>query len=137
MDKYLVAAFGKLQCIFDECQEDALEFAERSNKVFIHPFDDPRIIEGQGTVAREILDELSSVDFLFVPIGGGGLAAGTGSYFKTHSPQTQIIGVEPAGAPSMKEALNAGHPVTLEKIHRFVDGASVQRVGDITFSICK
>jgi threonine dehydratase len=122
---------------FEECQQGAWQFAERANKIFIPPFDHPRIIEGQGTVAKEILDELSGIDFLFVPVGGGGLSAGVGHYFKTYSPHTRIIGVEPAGAPSMKEALKAGHPVTLDKIQRFVDGASVQRVGDLTFSICK
>jgi threonine dehydratase len=122
---------------FDECQQHALQFAADNKKVFIPPFDHPRIIEGQGTVAKEILDELSGIDYLFVPIGGGGLCAGVSTYFKTYSPQTKIVGVEPAGAPSMKEALKAGEPVRLEKIQRFVDGASVQRVGDLTFSIAK
>ncbi len=122
---------------FDECQQHALKFASDNNQVFIPPFDHPRIIEGQGTVAKEILDEISGIDFLFVPIGGGGLCAGVSTYFKTYSPQTKIVGVEPAGAPSMKEALKAGEPVRLEKIQRFVDGASVQRVGDLTFSIAK
>jgi threonine dehydratase len=77
------------------------------------------------------------LDFIFMAVGGGGLSAGVGSYFKTFSPQTKIIGVEPKGAPSMYEALKAGEPVTLENIERFVDGAAVKRVGDITFSICK
>lgn len=122
---------------FDQCQTHAQEFAEANNMVFIPPFDHVKVIEGQGTVGKEILDELSGIDYLFVPIGGGGLCAGTGEYFRTFSPNTQIIGVEPAGAPSMKEALKAGTPVRLEKIQRFVDGASVQKVGDITFGICK
>ncbi len=122
---------------FDECQQHALKFAEEKNMTFIPPFDNIKVIEGQGTVAKEILDDLSNIDFLFVPIGGGGLCSGVGSYFKTYSPQTQIIGVEPAGAPSMKEALKAGKPVRIENIQRFVDGAAVQRVGDLTFSICK
>lgn len=122
---------------FDECQKHALKFSEESNKTFIPPFDNIKVIEGQGTVGKEILDELSNIDFIFLPIGGGGLCAGVGSYFKTYSPQTQVIGVEPAGAPSMKEALKAGKPVRIENIQRFVDGAAVQRVGDLTFSICK
>jgi threonine dehydratase len=122
---------------FDECQKHALKFVEESNKTFIPPFDNVKVIEGQGTVAKEILDEISNIDFLFVPIGGGGLCSGVGSYFKTYSPQTQVIGAEPAGAPSMKEALKAGKPVRIENIQRFVDGAAVQRVGDLTFSICK
>src|SRR5258705_7427845 len=104
---------------------------------FIPPFDDHRIIEGQGTVAVEILADKPGVDYVFVPVGGGGLSAGVGSYFKIFSPKTKIIGLEPEGAPSMYEALKAGKPVTLESIDRFVDGAAVKRVGDITFSICK
>ncbi|MFM8833687.1 MAG: pyridoxal-phosphate dependent enzyme, partial [Cytophagales bacterium] len=84
-----------------------------------------------------ILEEQSDIDYLFVPIGGGGLCAGMAHYFKTYSPQTKIIGVEPTGAPSMKEALKAGKPVVLEKIQRFVDGASVKKVGELTFELCK
>lgn len=122
---------------FDECQAHALEYTQKNNMVFIPPFDHLKVIEGQGTVAKEILDEVSGIDYVFVPIGGGGLCAGLGEYFKTYSPQTKIIGVEPTGAPSMKEALKEGKPVKLEKIQRFVDGASVQRVGDLTFSFCK
>ena len=122
---------------FDECQAHALEFAGKNGMVFIPPFDHLKVIEGQGTVAKEILDELSDIDYIFIPIGGGGLCAGAGTYFNTYSPDTRIIGVEPSGAPSMKEALQAGKPVKLEKIQRFVDGASVQRVGDITFEFCK
>lgn len=122
---------------FDECQTHALEFTASNGMVFIPPFDHPKVIEGQGTVGKEILDEISNIDYIFVPVGGGGLCAGLGSYVKTYSPATLIVGVEPAGAPSMKEALKAGKPVKLEKIQRFVDGASVQKVGDLTFPICK
>lgn len=122
---------------FDECQSHALEFSSTKNMIFIPPFDHLKVIEGQGTVGKEILEEVSGVGYIFVPIGGGGLCAGIGDYFKTYSPLTKIVGVEPFGAPSMKEALKAGKPVKLEKIQRFVDGASVQKVGDITFSICK
>jgi len=122
---------------FDECQAHALEFAKESEMIFIPPFDHPKIIAGQGTVAREIIDELSGIDFIFVPIGGGGLAAGIGIYVKENSPDTKIVGVEPLGAPAMAEALKAGHPVVLDKINRFVDGAAVKRVGDLTFEICK
>ena len=122
---------------FDECQVYALEFTKENNRVFIPPFDHLKVIEGQGTVGKEILDELTGIDYIFIPIGGGGLCAGVGEYFKTYSPKTHIVGVEPLGAPSMKEALKAGKPVKLEKIQRFVDGASVQKVGDITFEFCK
>ena len=100
-------------------------------------FDDPRIIEGQGTVAVEILEDKTDIDYLFLPVGGGGLSAGVGTYFKTYSPKTKVIGLEPEGAPSMFEAMKTGHPVTLESIDRFVDGAAVKRVGDLTFEICK
>ncbi len=122
---------------FDDCAVAAKKYTEENNMAFIPPFDDYKIIEGQATVGVEILEELSNIDYLFVPIGGGGLASGVGSYFKIFSPQTKIIGLEPEGAPSMLEAFKAGHPVTLESIDRFVDGASVKRAGEITFSICK
>ncbi|MCX6316289.1 MAG: threonine ammonia-lyase [Bacteroidetes bacterium] len=122
---------------FDDCAIAAKKFTADHNMVFIPPFDDMRIIEGQGTVGVEILEDLSEVDYLFTPVGGGGLSAGVGTYFKTYSPHTKIIGTEPEGAPSMYEAMKAGHPVTLDHIDRFVDGAAVKRVGDLTFRICK
>lgn len=122
---------------FDDCAVAAKEFTEENQMTFIPPFDDYRIIEGQGTVGVEIAEDLDSIDYVFIPVGGGGLSAGVGSYFKTFAPQTKIIGLEPEGAPAMFEAIRAGHPVTLEEIDRFVDGAAVKRVGDITFSICK
>lgn len=122
---------------FDDCAIAAKQFTEANGMVFIPPFDDLRIIEGQGTVGLEILEDQSDVDYLFVPVGGGGLSAGVGTYFKTCSPKTKIIGIEPEGAPSMFEALKAGQPVELKSIERFVDGAAVKRVGNITFSICK
>ncbi|MEP7278087.1 MAG: threonine ammonia-lyase [Bacteroidota bacterium] len=122
---------------FDDCAVAAKKYTLENDMVFIPPFDDYKIIEGQATVGVEILEDLPQVDYLFVPVGGGGLGAGVGSYFKTFSPQTLVIGVEPAGAPAMYESRLAGKPVTLESIDRFVDGAAVKRVGDITFSICK
>jgi len=122
---------------FDDCAIAAKQFTEDHGMTFIPPFEHHRIIEGQGTVAVEILDELQGIDYLFVPVGGGGLAAGMGTYFRSFSPQTRVIGLEPEGAPSMLEAFKAGHPVTLTTIDRFVDGAAVKRVGDLTFSICQ
>jgi len=122
---------------FDDCAVAAKIFTEKNGMTFIPPFDDRRIIEGQGTVALEILEDKADIDYLFVPVGGGGLSSGVGTYFKTYSPKTKIIGLEPEGAPAMFEALKAGQPVTLESIDRFVDGAAVKRVGDLTFSICK
>lgn len=122
---------------FDDCAMAAKKYTEENEMTFIPPFDDYRIIEGQGTVGVEILEDLSAIDYLFIPVGGGGLSAGVGSYFKTYSPKTNIIGLEPEGAPSMFESLKNGYPVTLDSIDRFVDGAAVKRVGDLTFSICK
>ena len=126
---------------FDECAIAAKAFTEANAMTFIPPFDDAKIIEGQGTVAKEILDDFAqiqlNIDYLFVPVGGGGLISGVGSFFKQFSPNTKIIGLEPEGAPSMKIALEKGGPVTLDDIDRFVDGAAVKRVGDITFSFCK
>ncbi|MDB5249513.1 MAG: ilvA [Segetibacter sp.] len=122
---------------FDDCAIAAKKYTEEKGMTFIPPFDDYRIIEGQATVGVEIFEELTDIDYVFIPVGGGGLSAGIGSYLKGVSPKTKIIGVEPEGAPSMSAALKAGHPVTLENIERFVDGASVKRVGDLTFPICK
>ena len=122
---------------FDDCAVAAKKYTLDNGMVFIPPFDDYKIIEGQATVGVEILEDQDKIDYLFVPVGGGGLSAGVGSYFKTFSPQTKVIGVEPAGAPAMYESKLAGYPVTLETIARFVDGAAVKRVGDLTFAICK
>ena len=123
---------------FDEAAEEAKKYCEANNAAFIHPFDDVKVIEGQATVGLEILaDAPGSVDYLIVPIGGGGLASGVGTYFKELSPNTKIIGVEPQGAPSMKESVAKGEIVTLDHIDKFVDGAAVQRVGETTFEICK
>lgn len=122
---------------FDDCAISAKKFTVENGMTFVPPFDDYRIIEGQATVGLEILEQKADIDYLFVPVGGGGLASGVGSYFKTYSPKTKIIGIEPEGAPSMHEAFKHGHPVTLDTIERFVDGASVKRTGDITFAICK
>ncbi len=123
---------------YDAANLAAVEDCKKTGMAFIHPFDDPQIIEGQATVGLEILQETKKhIDFVFVPIGGGGLAAGLGAYFKQVSPQTKIIGVEPAGAPSMKKSFEEGHVVELETIDKFVDGAAVQKVGQITFEVCK
>ncbi|HSO87892.1 MAG TPA: threonine ammonia-lyase [Draconibacterium sp.] len=123
---------------FDDAQNSALLDSNKTGMAFIHPFDDPQIIEGQATVALEILqDTKENIDFIFVPVGGGGLIAGVGAYFKQVSPHTKIIGVEPAGAPSMQKSLEAGHVLELKNIDKFVDGAAVQKVGEYTFDICK
>ena len=122
---------------YDDAQKMAIDYCRANNASFIHPFDDHKVIEGQATVGLEILqDTQRRIDYLFVPIGGGGLAAGILSLFKTLSPDTKIIGVEPEGAPSMKRSMEEGHIVELEKIDKFVDGAAVQRVGELTFPVC-
>jgi threonine dehydratase len=121
---------------FDDCAAAAKSYTEANGMYFIPPFDDERIIAGQATVGVEILEDLSNIDYVFAPVGGGGLTAGVGAYFKTISPATKIIGVEPEGAPSMVEALKEGEPITLMNIERFVDGAAVKRVGTVTYPIC-
>jgi threonine dehydratase len=122
---------------FDDCAIAARRFTTENGMIFVPPFDHEKIIEGQGTIAIEILEDQPLVDFLFIPVGGGGLAAGVGSWFKEHSPATTVIGLEPEGAPSMLEAIKAGHPVELASIDRFVDGAAVKKAGSITFPICR
>lgn len=122
---------------FDDCLAEALAYTDANRMTFIPPFDNYRIIEGQGTVGVEILEDLPGVEAVIVPIGGGGLAAGVGTYLKQHRPGILIAGVEPEGAPSMLEAFRQGGPVTLSEIDRFVDGASVKRVGALTYAICR
>ena len=122
---------------FDDCAVAAKKYTEEHGLTFIPPFDNIRIIEGQSTVGIEILEDQQDIDFIFLPVGGGGLSAGVGAYFKTEAPQTKVIGVEPEGAPSMLTAIKAGRPVQLDQIDSFVDGAAVKRVGDATFDICK
>ena len=121
----------------DDAFSEANRFCEEDGAVFIHPFDDVKIIAGQGTIGLELLeDSFNPIDYLFVPIGGGGLASGIISVFKELSPHTKIIGVEPVGAASMKTAIEKGEIVTIEDIDNFVDGAAVERAGDLTFEIC-
>ncbi len=122
---------------FDDCSAAARTFTEGQGMTFIPPFDHHRVIEGQGTVGLEILADHPNPDFVFLPVGGGGLGAGVGAVLQRHSPATTLIGVEPEGAPSMTEALRTGRPVTLPQIDRFVDGAAVKRVGELTFDICR
>ncbi len=123
---------------FDDANKVALKHSADENLPYIHPFNDEEVMAGQGTVAKEILDEmLSPVDILFVAVGGGGLISGVGSYFRQKSPDTKIIAVEAEGAPALAESLKAGRLVRLEKIDSFADGIAVQEIGDKTFEICK
>jgi threonine dehydratase len=123
---------------FDDAYQYAVEEATSKHLVFVHPFDDLQVIAGQGTVGLEILQATTqNIDYVFVPIGGGGLAAGLSTVFKQLSPNTKIIGVEPAGAPAMKNSIAIGKNTALESIDKFVDGAAVKQVGHHTFDICK
>lgn len=122
---------------YDDAYAEAMRACDEQGMTFIHPFDQPKIIAGNGTVAMEIMESLDEdADYVFVTIGGGGLAAGVGTYMKTVSPETRIIGVEPLGAASMSEAMFRKQVVTLDDIDKFVDGAAVKRVGDLTYNIC-
>ena len=123
---------------FDAANSAAIKYSEENNKTFIPPFDDPKVIEGQGTIGREISDQCKEpLDYIFIPIGGGGLASGLGAYFHQISPSTKIIGVEPGGAPCMKAAIENGGPIKLEHIDKFVDGAAVQLAGTHTYEVCR
>ncbi|MCO7185464.1 threonine ammonia-lyase IlvA [Tenacibaculum sp. XPcli2-G] len=123
---------------FDDAYKAAKLLCDSLQKTFVHPFDDEKIIEGQATVGLEVLEQFEQpIDYVFVPVGGGGLASGLSSVFKLLSPKTKIIGVEPAGAPSMKKSLEANKNVVLENIDKFVDGAAVQQVGALTYKICR
>ena len=123
---------------FDDSFYKAIEECNKNGTPLIHPFNDPKVIEGQGTVGLEIIQQSKEeVDYIFIPVGGGGLASGLSTAVKALSPNTKIIGVEPAGAPSMSKSIENGKIVKLENIEKFVDGASVQRVGDLTFKICQ
>ncbi len=123
---------------YDDAYAYALEISERDDLIFIHPFDDPEVIAGQGTIGMEIHHQHPShIDAIFVPIGGGGLISGIAAYTKALFPDVRIIGVEPEDSASMHAALAAGHPVTLDHVGIFADGVAVRRVGDETFRICR
>lgn len=140
-----VKLFGKDKVViilkgdtYDESFFEASQFCKKQEAIFIHPFDDEEVIAGQGTVGLELIkDAQKPIDYLFVPIGGGGLASGICTVFKQLSPTTKIIGVEPSGAASMKTSITNKKNTTLNEIDRFVDGAAVKRVGENNFSICK
>ncbi len=123
---------------FDDAYAAAIAESTKNKMAFIHPFDDEKVIAGQGTVGLEILESYKKpIDYVFVPIGGGGLASGLSEVFKHLSPQTKIIGVEPEGAPSMQTSIANNKVTVLDNIDKFVDGAAVKQVGKLTFDICK
>ena len=123
---------------YDACQKVALETAKKEGQTFIHAFDDVQVIEGQATIALEMIAQhTEGFDYIFVPVGGGGLVSGILTVFKALSPKTKIIGVEPEGAQSMKLALELNKRIPLKEMDRFVDGAAVRQVGALPFEICK
>lgn len=119
--------------VYDEACEEALRLAEENGYTFIHPFNDPAVATGQGTIAMEIVQELPLVDTILVPIGGGGLATGVSTLAKLMNPHIKVIGVEPAGAACMKASLEAGHVVKLPHVSTIADGTAVQQPGDAVF----
>lgn len=122
---------------FDEACSAAREYEQQHNACFIHPFDDFDVISGQGTLALEVLqDSPLCIDYLFAPVGGGGLAAGVGTVFKARSPSTRLIGVEPANAAALKHSIECGSNQTLASIDPFIDGASTLRVGELGYEVC-
>ncbi len=123
---------------YDEACDEALRQAARSGASFVHPYDDPEVIAGQGTIAVEILRQHPDpIDALFVPVGGGGLLAGVLAYLKFHSPGTRVIGVEPDDAACLAAAVEAGRPVALPRVGIFCDGAAVKQIGEEPFRVVK
>lgn len=137
-----VRALGGEVILHGDAYDDAYEYARRladaEKIVFIHPFDDPAVIAGQGTIGAEILKQADGdIDAIFVPVGGGGLIAGIATCIKLQKPEIRIVGVEPEDSAAMRGALAAGKPVTLEHVGLFADGVAVRKVGDETFRLCK
>jgi threonine dehydratase len=123
---------------YDDAYAHARELESRQGLTFIHPFDDPDVIAGQGTIGAEILDQAENrIDAVFVPVGGGGLIAGIATLIRQRSPNIRIIGVEPEDSAAMRDSLAAGAPVTLDHVGIFADGVAVRRVGDETFRLCQ
>ena len=122
---------------FDDANEHARRLADTDGLVFVHPFDDPDVIAGQGTIGMELIRQHPGpLGAIYVPVGGGGLAAGVAAFVKFLRPEVQVIGVEPVDSAAMTAALAAGEPVTLDRVGLFVDGVAVRRVGDETFRLC-
>lgn len=122
---------------YDAAYEEAFRLKEENGYVFIHPFDDLDVIEGQGTIGIEILEELSHVDCILVPIGGGGLISGVAAAAKSINPNIKIIGVEPENAQCMKASIKEGKVTSLDYVYTIADGAAVKRPGDLTFSMVR
>ncbi len=123
--------------IYDEAYEKAKQLEEENGYTFIHPFNDNEVMAGQGTIALEILEDMADTDIILVPVGGGGLISGIAVAAKAINPNIKVIGVESTGAQAMRESLDAGHPVSLNKVDSIADGAAVKTVGDLTFEYAK
>ena len=119
--------------VYDEDAAYAAQLAEEKGYTFIHPFDDPAVATGQGTIAMEIIKELPTVDYILVPVGGGGLATGVSTLAKLLNPKIKVIGVEPAGANCLQESLKAGKPLTLDSVSTIADGTAVKTPGKKIF----
>jgi threonine dehydratase len=122
--------------IWDEANERALELVEERGLTYVHPFDDPRLIAGQGTVGLEIMEDVPDADVIVVPIGGGGLISGVSMAAKSINPDVRIIGVESSGAPAMQRSVAEGRRITLDRVDCIIDGLRVMRVGENTRSVC-
>ncbi len=122
---------------FDEAKAYAIELAKSKNLTFVPPFDHPAVIAGQGTLAMELLQQDAHLDRVFVPVGGGGLAAGVAVLIKQLMPQIKVIGVEAEDSACLRAALDAGHPVDLARVGLFAEGVAVKRIGDETFRLCR
>lgn len=122
---------------FDAAKAEALRLADERGLTYIAPFDDPLVIAGQGTIGLELIQQDAHLDRVFVPVGGGGLAAGVAVLIKNLMPGIKVIGVEPADAACLTAALAAGAPVELPEVSRFAEGVAVKRIGDLTFDLCR
>lgn len=123
--------------VYDDAHAEAVRLRDEQGLTFIHPFDDERVMAGQGTIGLEIAEQLPDVDVVLVPIGGGGLIAGVASALRQLKPACRIIGVQAAGAASMADSLRAGHILTLPEVHTVADGIQVKTPGEKTFAICR
>ncbi len=123
---------------YDEAYNASLTYCKQTGAVYIHPFNDPLVIAGQGTIAAEMYEETNGkIDTLIIPVGGGGLISGIGSYIKEKDPTIEVIGCEPLGAAAMSSSIKLGKLTTLSTIDPFVDGAAVMKVGKLTYELCK
>ena len=123
--------------VYDDAYQKAMELQQETGAVFVHPFNDPQVIAGQGSLGLEIMDDEPDIGTVVVPIGGGGLISGIAVAIKSLWPNVKIIGVQAAGAPSMQQSLREGHPITLSSAHTIADGIAVKTPGDLTYELCQ